>query len=341
MARALPIDKVEIDFLGAAPEDRADIWADAVRPLYDVSPLGNRNETPASLARGWLVDKLVLAEAAFGGQVIQRHRTHFAASADALLIEVYLRGELVGDLAGQPVHIRPGEIHMIDFSRSYTGRSTPTHVRSLLLAHTLVGYDPGRHPSVIRLSGTSVVGHVFLQTFNSLFEKLDAMTKPEAAVLSRALISLIQSVLETETGAEPSHTGFTAARGQAVRRFIDQNLERHGIGAEAICAAFNISRSGLYREFKDDGGIERYIIDRRLDRALKLLAFGPEERGVIARTATWLGFTSTAHFSRAFRHRFGLSPSDVIGQHAGGQSAVWRGADAVLHPGIGAFLREL
>lgn len=320
------IDKVTVDLAGAEAEARADLWADTVRPMFDVSLLGQSAADHLTHGEFWLLESVMLVKGAFGGQLIHRRKRHFGADvANLLLLEIYLEGELHGDLDGQPVHIRPGDIHVLDFAREYRGRSKPTRLYSLVVSHDVIGYDPGRHPPIIRVPGDTVIGRVLRHTLLGVFTQLDRTTKVEAKAVASGLVALLRNVLLTDSKSLSASPGFVGARSRAIRDHIDHHLHTNTLSPDTICTHFNISRATLYRELKADGGLERYLVNRKLETALMALAFGSEERGSVTRLAQRYGFSSTSHFSREFRRKYGFGPSDVIGQAARG------GDDRVFH----------
>ena len=71
-----------------------------------------------------------------------------------------------------------------------------------------------------------------------------------------------------------------------------------------------VSRSALYRVFEQQGGVARYILDRRLTAAHRVLCDADETRRV-GEIGAAFGFASDQEFSRAFRNRFGYRPSDI------------------------------
>jgi AraC-like DNA-binding protein len=50
---------------------------------------------------------------------------------------------------------------------------------------------------------------------------------------------------------------------------------------------------------------------KRLDRAAQLLRDPHHDHRKIADVALAAGFKDLSHFNRSFRHRFGITPSDV------------------------------
>ena len=211
----------------------------------------------------------------------------------------------------------------------------------MLIAHDLIGYDPSLHPPAFRFSENTVIGQVLLQTLMSLFSQLDRTTRAEAPVVARALIALLQAILFAEPGGELQSPGFVDARVRTIRAHIDQNLRSGTLGTETICRQFSVSRATLYRDFKDAGGIERYIQERRLDAALSSLANGLADRGAVTRAAEQWGFSSTSHFSREFRRRFGIAPSDLVGQRRHLEAGRRAGDKTDFSGDLERFLRKL
>ena len=70
-----------------------------------------------------------------------------------------------------------------------------------------------------------------------------------------------------------------------------------------------VSRSYLHRAFRAAFGCApgAYLTDYRLDRASQLLRHSTLSVGAVAAS---VGFSDPFYFSRLFRRRMGLSPSD-------------------------------
>jgi transcriptional regulator GlxA family with amidase domain len=63
--------------------------------------------------------------------------------------------------------------------------------------------------------------------------------------------------------------------------------------------------------FERLGGVADYVETRRLGRAYGQLRDPLHQHRRVFEIALNAGFASMSHFSGAFRHRFGLSPSDL------------------------------
>ena len=100
--------------------------------------------------------------------------------------------------------------------------------------------------------------------------------------------------------------------GLVLRDYLDDNLIRRDLSVEHLVERFQCSRATLYRLFKDDGGIKRYLTDQWLARSFHDLAVpGPSGQRVKDVAESW-GFSNPSHFNRLFRQRFDIKPSDVM-----------------------------
>jgi len=308
------VQKFFIDFENAGLEERYDLWSDIVRPFYFVSPIARDKSGPAMLSQAWLVDRLIFAEAKFGTQKTHRSKKHLISNpAEVLVVQSYRYGTTWGETDGEQTKRRPGEINITDYNREHRAFCEPTYVRCFIVAHELVGYDPSIHPATMRIGTDTALGHVLQHTIGAIFQKLDFLTDAEAPAIAEGLIALLRKVLFANPEIAEATSEFGAARAGAIRSFIDRSIGSDQLSADTICARFNVSRSTLYRDFKGEGGLDRFVLGRRLEATLHQLASVPGERGIVTRTAEQWGFSSTSYFSREFRRKFGCAPSDVIG----------------------------
>ena len=111
--------------------------------------------------------------------------------------------------------------------------------------------------------------------------------------------------------------------------YIERNLTSRTLTPARVAEAVHVSRSALYRMFSASGGVNRFIMRARLDWAWKALA-DPAGRRRVSEVAFGSGFQSEAHFCRAFRRAFGVTPGCVNGvaqAERGRQEERWAGAD--------------
>ena len=97
----------------------------------------------------------------------------------------------------------------------------------------------------------------------------------------------------------------------AIKQHIDANIETGSFTADDLGRRFGLSRASLYRLFEADGGLARYVQDRRLNRALRLLITPGARSKRLIELAVDLQFSGDSTFVRAFRRQFGVTPGEV------------------------------
>ena len=128
----------------------------------------------------------------------------------------------------------------------------------------------------------------------SVSQKLAAMSSVIHMVGAAALLS-----------EEPGHW-----RAQKAQEFIELNLSVPGLSAEDVAQGQRISRRRLDQLMRDTIGlsITGYIWDRRLQQAALDLRDIRRTGSSIAQIAYASGFEDAAHFTRAFKRRFAMTP---------------------------------
>ena len=149
---------------------------------------------------------------------------------------------------------------------------------------------------------------------SQLAQHASSLTREEMSASVNAGLILLSGSLSTLRDGEDDGPARQVVR-NGMRRLVREHIERHldagHLSPETIAAALGISRSSLYRLFLRDGGVNAYIQGRRLDRCFDELLLAAGGHIGIAELAYRYGFSSESAFSRAFRLRFGASPSEV------------------------------
>ena len=132
-----------------------------------------------------------------------------------------------------------------------------------------------------------------------------------AAIVREQMIDLTAIVLGNLVGAMP-RLGAAARFGTLkLRVFIESQLTNPDADARSITAGAGVSESHANRLLALEGtSIRRLLIERRLNKCREMIEDPRHVHRSISDIAFFYGFRNLSHFSRIFKGRFGLSPSE-------------------------------
>jgi len=108
--------------------------------------------------------------------------------------------------------------------------------------------------------------------------------------------------------------GLRAARLRAIKADIVASLPTPGLSLAQIAARHGITPRYVQALFEQDGtSFSKYLLDERLERVHRMLRDPLQKARSVSAIAFDVGFGDLSHFNRAFRRRYGLTPSDVRG----------------------------
>jgi AraC-like DNA-binding protein len=306
------------------PHEQFDAWHQSIAVIFDVEPLAGQPADKGfdASVRAYHLGQLLVSEVDFAAQrfVRDRHRA-VVDGLDHYLVQLYAEGGLKGTASDRERLLRAGDVQILDLSQPNLTEAKASGTIAIVVPRDVLRQalpaGPDLHGLVLR--GDSGTGGLLSDYMRSLALRAANITVADAAVVAQATTDMIAACFQS--------TAETVARAQSVIeatmlerlcRHIADHLGSAALDAEELCRVFRISRTQLYRLFEPLGGVARYIQDQRLAQAHAQLANPAHHHRRIYEIAYDLGFNSEAHFSRAFRLAFGLSPSDA---RARGQAA--------------------
>lgn len=175
-----------------------------------------------------------------------------------------------------------------------------------------LGGDPGPVSRLTKRLERSPIGKVLRDHMMSMARNMKLASRAEQAfLLSQAAEMAVHAMARPE--AEDAGFEQGSALMAAAVAYIDQHLGEPSLSSSRVARALGCSRSTLYRLFSShETGVAGYIRDLRLDRARALIENAPATIPV-ADLALQCGIYDTANFSRQFRRRFGIPPSELRG----------------------------
>ncbi|MEM9617994.1 MAG: helix-turn-helix transcriptional regulator [Pseudomonadota bacterium] len=311
MSDTVPFSSFSTDAVN--PKYRRDAWIESMKPLYDVAPIEMNSENFNAGLQGWKVGDLFFGLTTHDSQIIDRQRSEHNRSKqnDFLMMLIYREGSAKSIHDGKPTEHYPNDVHLLDFSRNHRSVALNSRVEWVLAPYERVGFDPDNHPANIVLPADTTAGRVLNALSTLIFEKLPSAEMKDAKVMAAMLTGAIRSLINGDTGEVLKEQAISGRR-RMMQQFVIENIHDLNLDVTTLCEKFGVSRATVFRDF-EPGGLQRFMMLHRLNCALKDIAYGPAIRGRIALIAEKWGFSSPAHFSRAFREHFGFSPSDAVG----------------------------
>lgn len=306
-----PLKFSRTDFRGLAPNHRFDAQRELLRPFYDLD-----RQTGATYDGSWDVwqlDCLLFSKARFNDLVFEHvPRRLKGQDNDFLLVETYLTGSGQGRAGDLDTAHRAGSVQIIDMSRAFVNATAGVSTVGALIPHAAIGYDRSRHAQFMSVPADTGTGRVLHSALLGQFHKLDGMSQADAADEARRFAAVVAALTISPRTCHRSEALLKALR-LSIEGFIEARLDRAGWGVKDICAAFDLSRAGLYRLFPEEGGVATFIRMRRLERAVRDLATQPQARGRVSAVAERWGFCDAGHLHRLIKEHFGETPSSLGG----------------------------
>lgn len=197
-----------------------------------------------------------------------------------------------------------------------------THSVSLMIPWQLMReHLPGRKqpPAACRIDSHKGVGLLLSQHLMGLANEIGAVPPSAHVALCRTVIGLLDIALPEPESA----TRFTAmaALRERVLAYIAQHFQEDDLSPARIAAAHGISLRYLHALFaQGDTTVVGHILESRLQACWRTLVDPVCRHLQVSAIAFHWGFNSTSHFCRAFKQRFGVSPSDARGMTAYGSA---------------------
>lgn len=298
------------------PKERLEYWREEVTPrllpLVVEPPDGPFSAESAVKA----IDGLILAEAsASGGWAFRTEREISDSPLPVYFANIHLAGPAQVRFGAEGVTLKPGDVFFVDALKEVSfGGDRP--FRCLAAMAPKAWIDP-------RLTRPDLVHGTIMRRGDPLarllsgymsdgFHTADDLTTDAASLFAGHAAELIALAIG-QVGA----TGPAAleARREALfvgaRRVVARECGDPKLSPEAIAARIGVSTRLLHIIFAERGhqSVMRQVYEERVRRAARLLASPASAARSITEIAFACGFNDSAHFTRTFSARIGMTPS--------------------------------
>jgi len=253
---------------------------------------------------------LQIGAGATSAQVLSRSGRHIARGDDRLFLTVTPDGRSLVSQDGREAILKNGDFALSDRTRPYTFSADGdfSHTVIMIPRDLLVGrVGSAERFTAVRIDGGKGFGGLLspmLLRLPAQFAAIRADAQPRVAanVLDLIATALLSGSGETQVSAEMTHV--------RTKFWIEMHLGE-SLSGERIAAACGVSVRHLNRLFAREGtSLMQYVWERRLARCRRDLTDSTMSHRSISEIALAAGFKDLAHFSRAYRVRYGRSARD-------------------------------
>ena len=329
------LQKSEFTATDDDPKDGFEKWRESISVLFDIAPSSRLPEDrfQATLTSYLLNEQVMFSRCHTVEQTFSRSALKTAQDdLDYFLIQTHTAGGQTVKQGSREDEAQVGDLLVLDMAeKHYAETSDYAHltlvVPRMLLA-PLLDQPDDQAGRVLKQDQPLVA--MAVEQLRMLDRVCETMTNKESRLVVQPMLSLIAAALngrmvehEQEAANVAQSTLFRA------KSEISAQIRNPELSTATLCAALGLSRSSLYRLFKPLGGVEAYIREQRLKRCAMDLADPLYKHKKIYEIAYDWGFANETHFSRVFREKFGIAPSDARSSYVGQTSM--NSEDLLLH----------
>lgn len=304
-----------------APADRLAYWTDLVCDAY--VQLGCDAPPGARSIDGEIVtDRLAtleLSRVTASAQLVTRTPAHIRRSAeDYFLVSIQTRGQGVITQDGREAQLGPGDFALYDSTRPYTLRFDADFQQIVLMLPGPTLRTALRDTSRLtatRVCGDRGAGHLMIAMIGTLAQQLGTLAPASATAVADGVTQILIAGLSSLPGAgaaAPACTSLTSYHRERIKALVRERHRDPAFGVGEIAAALRVSPSTLHRAWAGEAAsLSDWIWACRLDSARADLLDPAQARRSVSQIAYACGFNDAAHFSRAFRGRYGCAPREL------------------------------
>lgn len=252
----------------------------------------------------------VLFRASSAGHIMHRGPAEIALGHRQIMLLALIKGDVDSVVDGRRLTIGAGDVAVFDHVRGYHSTASDYELVAVFADRERlppVFALPAAHGAV--LPAASGAARLLHRTFAALHDTAGELSLAETISGIDGLFAVMATAVTEQLARERTRAyGPDAALVEKALAFVDENLADVKLTPLRIGKHLGTSRSSLYRLFEPLGGVRNVVLHRRLDRAVRTLLSEQTIRPAWRKIAIEHGFSSEAHFSRAFRAQFGMTP---------------------------------
>jgi AraC family transcriptional activator of tynA and feaB len=297
------------------PRDSVAYWLDDVLGGSVRYTLNSNTKPYRASARLGNVGDLVIVDHQCDPHGVERGaRDIERATCDGLMLMLQLGGRLVHCQDGRQAVMEPGGFLLLDPRRPHTAQY-PEQSRVVMMRMPRQSIEArlgNALPHICRtLSSQGPITSLAFGYLKMIADRMDAIDESAATTITAQALDLLALALSAESASAVSLSSPRAVALTMLKVEIESRLHEPQLKPALAAAAAGISvryANALLAE--EDQCLERYIIDRRLERCRRVFDDPTQAHRTIGEIAFSWGFADLSHFTRRFKAKFGCTPGD-------------------------------
>ncbi|CAB3771503.1 hypothetical protein LMG29739_06052 [Paraburkholderia solisilvae] len=289
-----------------------ELWRDESLNRFGMFCEFQRTRLPTGTLKLWDLGEAKMVNTKISNISLQPTR---GAWEPFLYVKVVISGSMVIEQDRSLKRFSAGDIALVDCRYPYSQRFVePTHMVALRVPETSFKERGLRYRlrGLVAVDMTSTDAHAVAASIANVGRQGG---ETSAALRSRQgaqLIELLDFIVDDPDTLTRARSG--SATLSRAKRFIAQNLHNCDLSPFLVASSVYVSEAYLNRLFRsvEKQSLMRYVWNARLSLAADVLTRDREGPVCIGEIACACGFSSYAHFSRAFKVRYGMTPKDAL-----------------------------
>ncbi len=233
---------------------------------------------------------------------------------DDISIDVMRHCRIASINHGGEHRLRPGDVCVVDYAQPIEVRRSRHAAIGLIMPRSRAREAMGGDVAALagtRLAArgmTTVLRHHLLTTLN----EASFMSLQERVLAVSGAADMALAILQAGRFGTADSEQFGEGFYWGARRLIDRHCTNAELTPERVAVAVGCSRAALYRVFAKHGeSVAATIWSARIYRARRMLVAAEGMGLLVSDIALHCGFRELPTFTRMFKRRFGMTPSDA------------------------------
>ncbi len=234
--------------------------------------------------------------------------------SQSYFVTFQLSGRSIVSQQGRDSNLDPGDFSIVDSRFPYRIKYDEPVRRLILRLPRNSIYRRLKYcgnPVAMAFSGSSGMNAVFVNFIDTLLKEGNAISRHHFDMLFGRVSDFLIASFETSKSLDSGQTCSSRQDEQLafIRDYIEANLSDPELSPAIIANAFKMTDRSLHYMFKStEQTVGSWIWQRRLERIRDDLSNPKLAKRTISEICYAWGFNDSAHFSRKFKERFGISP---------------------------------